>query len=272
MTISESAQNQEKLVWSKNDGIQCLMDLGLSRVQANIYLALTLHGEADARLIATLTSAPRTEVYRTLSELQGLSLVDKKIGLPLKFIAVPPSIGLQSLIERKSCEIKRMEEKAKEFTSEFERIIEQEDTQEYRILIIDGRKRILSEIKRQHDRAKFDVDIISFLPRFLLIGNECRDNYRRAVERGVKFRIIIGLPNGKKKLPRSIQQSHKNDNTVIKTIIGNPKINYSTFDQEQTSFSFFPDKLITDSPLVLTNHPSLVALAHDSFERMWDSL
>ena len=248
------------------------MELGLSRVQANIYLNLMLNGEADARIIASWASFPRTEVYRTLSELQGLGLVDKKVGFPLKFIAVPPSIGLQALIERKTAQIKKMEKNVVGFALEFERKKEVQTTEDYQILIIEGRKRIISKIKQLHDIAKSSVEIVSFLPRFLLIGNECRDSYKRAVERGVKFRIIVGLPNGTRNLPYKTQQAHKNDNTIIKTIVGNQRINSATFDQNQTSFSYYPDKLITESPLVLSNHPSLVAFVHNSFEKIWDSL
>ncbi len=260
------------LRWSKNYGIQYLMQLGLTRIQAILYLNLTLYGEADARLISCWTNLPRTEVYRALGELQEQGLVDREIGSPLKFTAVTPSVGLKAVIERKSDAIVEMQKSLEGFTSEFEGKLEQQTTRDYQIIVIEGRKRIISKVKQQHDTAKFCVDIVSYLPRFLLIANECMDNYKRAVQRGVKYRIIIGLPNPNQGLPVDIIEAHDNENTIMKTVIGNPRANSAIFDREQTSFSYYPDRPIIESPLILTNHPSLVEFAQTSFEQIWSSL
>lgn len=259
--------------WGKNDGIQYLMKFGLTRMQANLYLNLLCNGKADARLLAHWTRMPRTETYRTLNELQERGLVDREVGSPLKFIAVPPSLGLQVLIEQKSSEIEHLEKNLGEFSREFfERRKEPVQDSDFQITIIEGRKRIITKIKQQHDNAKFSVDVLSFLPRFLQIANESMDNYKRAIARGVKYRILIGLPNKDQQLPDDILDAHKNKNTIVKTVIGNQKINSVIFDKEEVSLSYYPERPIVDSPLILTNHPSLVAFAQNSFEQKWKSL
>jgi len=252
------------------------MELGLTRTQAILYLNLMLHGESDARLLAYWTSLPRTEIYRALSELQEKGFVDKEVGSPLKFSAVNPSLCLREVINRKHNQIREMGKTVKQFTDEFNTQQGQEKSNDFKITIIEGRNRILSKIKQQHDSAMSTVDIVSFLPRFLLIAQECLSNYRKACKRGVQYRIILGLPMEQQSLseslPINIRRAHSNNNTKIKTTVGFLRVNSATFDGKQTSFSYYPDRPITQSPLILTNHPCLVGFAENSFEKMWDSL
>jgi len=262
----------KSLSWSKNDGIRYLIELGLSRIQANLYLNLIKYGETDAHILASCASLPRTEVYRTLDELQEKGLVDRELGSPLKFSAVPPSIGLQALIDRKNEEISRMQKGLDVFSEQFKVKEGKEKENEYKITIIEGRKRIMAQIKKQHNDANSTVSILSFLPRFVNVANEVIDNYKKAVERGVKFRIIIGLPNENQSIPDDIIKTHTNKNTELKTMIGARKVNSAIFDQKQASFSYYPDRSITESPYVLTNHPCLVEFAQNSFDQTWNSL
>jgi sugar-specific transcriptional regulator TrmB len=248
------------------------MQLGLTRIQANIYLNLLLNGKAEARNIAYWASAPRTEVYRALNELQENGLVDRELGCPLKFTAVPPSLGLQAFIDNKLQNINQMQKNLKNFSDEFESNTEPNPEREYKIISIEGKKRIIAKIKQQHDTAKSSIDIITFLPRFLYIANQCMDNYSRAVARGVKYRIILGMPNDTQDLPPEIKKAHNNENTTVKKIVGSPQVNSAVFDGEQMNFSYYPDRRIVESPLILTNHPCLVGFALNSFQRTWDSL
>ena len=258
--------------WSKTDGIRYLTELGLSRIQANLYFSLIVYGRTDARILASLTNTPRTEVYRALNELQEKGLVDRELGSTLKFSAVPPSLGLQAVIDSKIEEVNRMQKALDVFSREFKVKREREKENDYKITIIEGRKRIMSQIKQQHDSVNRTVDIVSFLPRFVQVANEVQDNYRKATERGVKYRIIVGLPDEEQTLPDDILEAYTNKHTVVKTMVGFRKVNSAIFDQERASFSYYPDRPITESPYVLTNHPCLVEFAQNSFDQMWKSL
>jgi sugar-specific transcriptional regulator TrmB len=240
-------------------------------MQANIYLNLLLNGKAEARIIAHWAGSPRTEVYRALNELQENGLVDRELGCPLKFTAVPPSIGLQAFIENKLHNIDQMQKSLTNFSFEFEGQVPDPE-REYKITSIDGKRRIIAKIKQQHDAAKSSVDIITFLPNFLYIANQCMDNYHKAVDRGVKYRIILGMPSDSQDLPSEIKKAHHNENTIVKKAVGCFRTNSAIFDKEQINFSYYPDRRIVESPLILTNHPCLVDFAINSFQRTWDSL
>jgi sugar-specific transcriptional regulator TrmB len=259
------------LRFTKTEGLQYLIQLGLTRMQANIYLNLLLNGKAEARIIAHWASSPRTEVYRALNELQENGLVDRELGCPLKFTAVPPALGLQAFIDNQRHNINQMQKNLKNFSTKFESNQQPNPEREYKITSIEGKRRIIAQIKQQHDAAKSSVDIISSLPRFLYIAYQCMDNYHSAVERGVKYRIILVVPNDSQDLPPKMKKAHNNEKTVIKKFVGCLQQNSVIFDREQMNFSYYPNRRIADSPLMLTNHPCLVGFALDSFQRTWDS-
>jgi sugar-specific transcriptional regulator TrmB len=254
------------------EGLQYLMEVGLTRMQANIYLNLLLYGKAEARTIAHWACSPRTEVYRALDELQENGLVDRELGCPLKFTAVPPSLGLQAFIDRKLHEISQIQKNLENFSNRFKSNQEPVLEREYKIISIEGSRRIIAKIKQQHDAAKLSVDVISFLPRFLHIANQCMENYNKAIARGVKYRIILGMPNESQDLPPEMKEAHNNKSTMIKKVVGCLQVNSAIYDQKQVSFSYYPERHIAKSPLILTNHPCLVGFALNSFERTWDSL
>jgi sugar-specific transcriptional regulator TrmB len=245
----ENELNAKTLHFTKDEGLQYLLQLGLTRIQANIYLNLLLNGKAEARIIAYWAGSPRTEVYRALNELQENGLVDRELGCPLKFTAVPPSLGLQTFIDNKLHNINQMQKKLKNFSFEFESNQEPSPEREYKITSIEGRRRIIAKIKQQHDAAKSSIDIITSLPRFLYVAYQCMENYKKAVERGVKYRIILGMPNDSQDLPLEIKEAHNNKNTIIKKFVGCLQVNSAIYDQKEVSFSYYPDRLIVKSSL-----------------------
>ena len=253
------------------ENIQLLIELGFTKNQASLYLALLTYGKSDARTLSLVTNVPRTEIYRNLSGLAEKGLVDKGIGLPSNFSAVSPSLGLQNALEKKIKEVKRTEAKTIEFIKSYSYKEDYQDNSQYTIKILNGRKRIIQKIKEQHDSAKSAIDVISILPRWLQIIDECIDNYINALKRGVKYRIMIGVPDCGSSLPKKISCLLNEPNFKLKTIGMPQSINSAVFDFKEVTFNYYPSKSLGDSPLILTNHPSFLDLSKGYFENLWTS-
>jgi sugar-specific transcriptional regulator TrmB len=254
----------------ENDGAQLLFELGFTKTQANLYLTLLKFGKSDAKTLATLSNIHRTEVYRALEELQKKGLVDKEIDLPIRFVAVPPALGLLNSINKKREEIENTAQKTVDFIKQFGSTPEStHNSQEYSIRVIDGRKRIAQKIKDQHSKVQHTVDIITLLPRWLQILDECLENYQKALERGVQYRLIIGLLNDISDLPKSLDRLVGKPNFKIKPVAAIENINSAVFDQKEATLSYFPCKNLGASPLIVTNHPILIELTQGYFESIW---
>lgn len=254
------------------DVASLLAQLGFTETQANLYFTLLRSGKTDAKTLAANSRIPRTAVYRTLDELQRKGLVEKEIAAPFKFKAVPPNLGLQNSITRKFDEYKDLEKKTKEFLLSFPDI--EEDTsqhQDYRITILDGRERIIQKMKEDNDNAKYSADIISSLPRYLQILNHCFETIEEALNRGVKYRLILGVPDREFSLSVAARSLLMKPNFEMKTHLGYLDINSAVFDGREVAFNFYPSTPPGESPIIVTNHPSFLLIYQGYFDAKWKS-
>src|SRR3989344_926075 len=96
----------------------------LNIYETKVWLALISKGVASAREVADLSGVPRSRTYDVLESLEKQGFVILKLGKPVKFIAVKPTIVLERL---KNNVIRKVEEK----TTFLEQL---KDTDEYREL------------------------------------------------------------------------------------------------------------------------------------------
>lgn len=253
----------------RREHIHLLSKLGLTETEATVYLALLKTGNTDARRLAALAKLPRTGVYRVLGDLQRKGLVEKELGLPLKYCAVPPNVGLQNSIAQKFEELKEIEKEVQEFVQEHWGNKEEEDRSEYKIRILEGRRRIIQLIKQEHDNAKIRVDIVSTLPRWLQIIEDCIGNYYCALDRGVKYRVILAIPEGDLVLPKNARSLLEMPDFKMRTVTDKISVNSAVFDLKEAIFNYYPSKALGESPLIWTNHPSFISMCCEHFEATW---
>ena len=115
------------------------------------------------------------------------------------------------------------------------------------------------------------VDIITILPRWLQILDECLEDYQNAVKRGVEYRLIIGLLKDMSDLPKSVNYLMSKPNFKIKASASVQQINSAVFDRKEATFNYHPCKNLGASPLIVTNHPSFIELTLGYFESIWIS-
>ena len=84
------------------DDFTLLSDLGLSRIQAKIYLALLKLGiDSKAVSIFKYSGVARQDVYRVLCELQQIGIVEKIISKPVRFRAIEPKKAVALLLKKR---------------------------------------------------------------------------------------------------------------------------------------------------------------------------
>jgi len=83
-------------------GEKTLRELGLTSSQARVYLTLIKTGDpATVKTLNTISKVARQDLYRILTELRELSLVEMVIGNPTMFRAIPLPEAITILVERK---------------------------------------------------------------------------------------------------------------------------------------------------------------------------
>ena len=68
----------EFCMYCPKEDFQILVDLGLTLLQAKVFLALLVRGTSKVTEISQVSKVSRPDVYRSLSKLQEFGLVEKE--------------------------------------------------------------------------------------------------------------------------------------------------------------------------------------------------
>jgi sugar-specific transcriptional regulator TrmB len=247
-----------------------LTQLGFTITQAKLYLALLKLEEADARTLSKEANVPRPEVYRILNELQEKGLVEKEITTPYRFKAASIECGMQILMNRKVQQCKELQEKMREFLRKNRSWPnETSQKQEYKLVMIEGKERLLQVIKGEHANVQQSVEILSTMNRWLQIIASCFEDYENALARKVKYRVVIEKPKGEIDFPENVKALLAEPSFELRLNRAPLKTNAGIFDQKEATINFFPSKPLAEAPIIWTNHPSFISMCQDHFENIW---
>lgn len=111
---------------SKERIIKALKELGLSNVDAQVYVFLAKNGSHSEREIAGILEIQESQVYRSLKNLQSIEIV-KAIGEhPVQFSAAPFEKLIDIFIEVKKEQAKTMQKSREELLSSWRETIKKE--------------------------------------------------------------------------------------------------------------------------------------------------
>lgn len=256
----------------EDEDIRSLTQIGFTEAQAKLYLALLSIGKTDVKNLAKQANVPRQAAYRTLGELQEKGLVERIISLPQEYRAIPLRDGLALMIRLKANEYSQIMENAKEFLCRYDMQQEQTDgNEEFSISIIEGKDTIVRKSRHATDCATQEIRIFSTFQRWTHVKMELYDTVEKALKRGVKYRVIIEKPSGDISFSKEFKSVLTSPNYEMRLVTHKLKINASLFDSKEASFSFYPSKTLAETPIVWTNHPSLLVGFKDHFENLWDN-
>jgi sugar-specific transcriptional regulator TrmB len=257
---------------SENEEIQLLTQIGFTANQAKIYLSLLKRGEMDGKSISKSAKVPRPEVYRTIDELQKKGLVEREISTPYKFKATPLDYGLQVLQLQQVQKCREMQEKTKEALRKFQSLfLKPSEEQEYRLMMVEGKARLVQIMKLEHNNVQQTTAILTTLQRWLQILDFCLQEYTEALDRKVKYRVVIEKPAEKIMFPENIKALLAKSNFELRLSKEHLRINAAVFDENEATINFFEGKSLMESPIIWTNHPGFIQMCQDHFDKVWKS-
>jgi sugar-specific transcriptional regulator TrmB len=257
------------IVSLQDDSLKLLMQVGFTEAQAKIYLTLCSMGQTDAKSLAKQANIPRQAAYRTLGELQEKGIIEKIIAIPQEYRAIPLHDGLSIMIGNKAKEYAKIAEKAKEFLGRYEeQTLLKQTEEEYSISIIEGKEAIIKKIRTLTGACKSEVWVCQTLQRWIQVNVCLSDTIEAALRRGVNYRVIIDLPEGELAFPKDLKPILKHPNYQVK-VANRLRVNATLHDEKYGCFSFYPSKSLSESPVIVTNHPSLLIGFRDYFKNQW---
>lgn len=257
----------------EEENVDALVSLGLTARQTRVYLAVLLIGNAKAKKIAAVSLVSRQDIYVIISDLQEIGLIQRKVTSPTIFTATPLCEALETLLQRKSNELKLVRAKTKNLVEKFSQIPAQAD-----ILGGDSCLGVISEgdsgkkYRYALGNAANTIEIVTTWKRFKQVIILFEDELLSALKRGVIIRIVAEKPQSDSLPNSTIKALTKNPNFNLRTVPYSPSVVTTIFDNAQVALPFNNTTNMTSGLHLWSNSPNMIALSQAYFNSLWKQL
>ena len=255
----------------KNEDIDTLVCLGLSTLQAKVYLALVEIGRATTKALAEKSNVARQDIYRITAELQNIGIVEKVIAVPNEYRATPIQDSVNILLDIKQRENSEAQKKAVELL-ERKKDKETETAQDEKsgFVLISKNQAFWSKIAKSIETTQNSIDAITSWIKFLEKIDSVNEEINRALDRGVTIRVIIEDPVEFKKMPKKANLLIKKSLFKVKTAKKIPTEILTIYDRKETLMTTSAGDMAA-SPALWSDNPCIVCIAQDAFEKIWQT-
>jgi sugar-specific transcriptional regulator TrmB len=252
--------------------VEDLVELGLSKDTAKVYVALLRTGRSPANAIAKVAGVHRVDTYKKLKELTRLGFGKLIIERPTLYEPVDPKTVLEALINTKRRKLEHVMESGARLEATLRALsstvqVTQLDDGQSAYQVIVGRKQGYNMMAKALQSARYEVQrIIS--PNGLKRNYKYKllDEHVACTKRGVRVRIITNAEHLPAKILKLVQPSielrHSPDSllpTLVvdgETVILSSQFNDSdmSLDSQNTRTVLIKDKKFAKLFLVVFEH------------------
>ena len=262
----------------QDEQIQTLMDLGLSLLQAKIYLALSSFENAPIKTISTTSNIAKQDVYRIMPKLQKMGLVEKILAAPIRYQAVPLKTGIDLLFQYRTREFAKLQNKTAQVLNTLQEsdvavnVSEDEPkVEEEQLLITSEITLLLKKLEKENRAAQQSIDTAGpwkdIKPN---LYNYLQWEFRKIMKKGVKIRLLTEEHEKDKTMDRTIKTLKRNPLFRIRYI--HPPITLRTAIYDKKHVNMYLGASMEDSvPSLWSNNPRLVKIMGDYFEEFWNN-
>jgi sugar-specific transcriptional regulator TrmB len=251
-----------------DDYIQRLMSLGLTLLQAKIYISLAKLKKAEIKKISKASNVARTDVYRVMPTLEKLGLAEKIIATPTVYKSTPTKEGLSLLLQKKKREYAELEKKTSALLSNFPDNVLQDLQEENSQFIITSEMTLLIKMHKKLIRsAQTSIDIfVSSLKVLRLMLLDQHEGLKMATKKGVKIRVVTQKVEGEL-VQGKLKALAKNPFFELKCLSNSSLFKMVIFDRKDVTLCVSETELV---PSLWSNNLIVVKLAEAFFESMWN--
>jgi sugar-specific transcriptional regulator TrmB len=269
LKVSNDEEIRELKVSNDEDTV-LLLGLGLSLNQARVYLAILQLQKTTAGQIAKFSKVRREDVYRTLSTLEKLGLIEKLLGKPSKIRATPISDALTFLVAE---EKKKFDERLSGMRSTVKRLSLKDWKQplpeeESIYILIAEKKAILAKTSGLIRNSRKEVALIANKERIILILSELSDEYNQAIKNGAQIRLIFEGDSTDILLKEKVQKLIAGASVHVKFHC-KPLNHFIMSDDTEALITGSKENGLGESPSLWTNNSNLIGVLRTSFESDW---
>jgi len=243
-----------------------LVQFGLTPLEARVYAGLLQTGTASAYRVAKIARIHRVEAYRALRRLKKLGLVEEFMGRPTLFQPVPPSKGIQFLIDKVATRLVELKD-AKQETARWLRSIsasryEVEERAHFRL--IEGTKSLLETTHQMWSNAKKEILLTRDQAQIRVMVKEELVALRHKFDiEGIRLRGVTQIHE------ENLQDTSRIVGRVELRHLSPMNLHMDIIDCSEALLGAIPDQ--GEEPFCIwTDSPRHVAVLRELFEHLWD--
>jgi len=254
-----------------HEAIQTLVSLGLSFLQAKVYMALVVLGTSTGRTAAKQAKVASQDVYRVLLELQEKGLVEKIIGKPNEYRAIPLDEGVSILLERRENETEELRKSVFEICSSFQLSDQNEDNiASNQFVLIPEKKPSVNRFVKAFETAETSLDLMNDFQDAIIAHDKLFQLNVRALDRGIKIRDILSVTQENGLLPKPFFALFRREPAFqIKYLDYPAPAKLIIKDSKEVFISTKTKEKTMEQPHLWTNNPVLVRVIQEWYNRLW---
>jgi sugar-specific transcriptional regulator TrmB len=245
--------------------INILTELGLTNLQAKVYLAFLDESESTANEASKISGVARQEVYRVINELLQLGFLKRIIGSPTRYEPISFNVAIANSINEKRSKLSELEEQVEELLKNRVSETHEHVWKEFKFMEM-----------QKNDKWFRSVNVFAGLKTHDLINCSRRysqvlfssDDVEEALKGGTKMRILIDEPQSNDSIRKKIVSLKKYPLFDARFLPDEPKAFFSVRDQKEVYLILDPSKS-RGPPYLISNHPVMVELAQKYFDSFW---
>jgi sugar-specific transcriptional regulator TrmB len=252
--------------------VQTFMQMGLTRVQAKVYLSLFYMRQGTIRGISQKSEVSRQDIYQALKTLETTGLAEKIISTPICYRPVPIKEGISILLQRRNEELKDLQRKTGEMFQDVTNnsTINLSSAQENEFVLIPSKNCLHRDckgciIRSRLEKAEKKIDHIMPLETFkgyLPVS----DNWDKSLERGAKIRFLINNPE--KENPRlEIGFLREKGSVELRFTHEQALVALGLIDNKEV---LLKTNMEIDAPTLISRNPCLINTLQQYFEFLWN--
>lgn len=268
LICTESTKSDSMSRVDSNANIATLHKLGLTVLEAKVYTSLIATGKSDVRAIARIVDIAKCEVYRAISSLEKIGLVEKILVSPAVYQAISIRDASVFLMENKRLEYKEIQKETEQLVTSLSALeVSNPTREEENDLIISDGKIVARRLADQLQSVRTSYETISTWNVCAKMLSNWHNDFSRLTRNKVQVRVLTDLPKDGL-IPQFISDLQKNPFFEIKYYLEPLTIKMAIRDKVEVNICC-SEKDFT--PNIWSKNPIFAQLANKTFEGMWNT-
>ena len=249
------------------DDAEVLRGLGLTLVQAEVYLTLARMGKATIKSLSHAIEMDRANVYRIIQKLFDLNLIQEIITTPTMYQSVPLQEVVPVLLKQKEAEYIKIRSKSKRLLKKRKQENGKSSFEESQFILIPKGSGIIRKVNEMTARVEKSHCTLFYWSDFKEI--DLYEMWKSMLDKGVMITALVHLEEGEE-FPTKLLNLKKNDLFRIRRVHSPIMSSISIFDGKEAFVSTMP-KIVSGPPSLWINNSNLVTIFQVYFDSLWDN-